>query len=158
MPNDNGSLIILDTKSVRTNASKTLTFLNNTIPKLLSHTVNIVFLGEEHDNEIDKNVATGVLTNPPSIIPGATRAILERGLAYPINGGMTVRQEAMDQGLNRQARSKKLADMIIDAITNHGITLIYIACGSNHGQEIYDSLQKRLTVNWGYIIKPASTD
>jgi Cft2 family RNA processing exonuclease len=63
----------------------------------------------------------------------------------------------MDQGLNRRARSKKIAEMVMDAFSN-GIEMVYVVCGSAHGQEIFDDLNKRWTENFTYILKPSATD
>ena len=148
----------LDIGSVKSNALKTINFLKAKLPSSASHAVNVIFLGEEHGNLVDVPVAGHILMNPPVLNTNNTRVIFERGLNYPIGVGMDRRTETINYGLNHKARSKKMAEMIQDAFDEHNKELVYIACGVNHAQEIFDALIKTMRTNFGFIVKPSSTD
>ncbi|RBO82195.1 hypothetical protein [Marinomonas aquiplantarum] len=158
MPKDSGTYNKLDTKSVRNDVTKSVTYLKNKLPSLVSHPLNVIFLGEEHRNQVDVGVAQQILSHPPVLHEGETRVIFERGLEYPIANGMDEREDRMDPGLTHKARSKLIAGMIQDAFDEHDKNLVYVACGMNHAVEIFDALNKTMLTNFGFIVKPSSTD
>lgn len=85
------------------------------------------------------------------------RVTFERQLNNVYNAGASFhspRTETYDPALNRKARSKLIADMIRDAFENHDVRMAYAPCGSAHGQEIYDDLNKRSQSRFIYILKP----
>lgn len=153
-----GTYTKLDINSVKSSSDKTIAFLKNKLPQLASHTVNVIFLGEEHRNNIDEAVTTSILLNPPVLIANETRVILERGLAYAAAQGMDMRQEAFEANLSRLERSAKIAFMIQDAFDEHDKKLVYVACGSAHAEEIFNALNKTMKTNFGFIAKLSSTD
>lgn len=89
------------------------------------------------------------------------RVIFERTLdgTYVAGRAFTERDkvEPIDEGLNRQARSKVIADIALDSLKD-GIEGIYIVCGSAHAEEIFTSLSKRAPEKVTFIAKMSSTD
>jgi hypothetical protein len=158
MPSSNkGKYKVLDLKSVNNSAQKTITFLNNKLPALASHSTTIIFLGEQHCNEIDVDVSREILLHPPVLVAGSTRVILEKGLIYLTVEGTDEKTEP-DKGLGPVARNGVIAQMIQDAIVNSGKTVVYVACGADHAQPVFNVLNKTLNQNFGFIVKPSSTD
>jgi hypothetical protein len=154
-----GNEVVLDLSSVKDSAKKTIKFLNTKLSAIHPQKWAVVFLGEQHGNEIDQQVTRAMLTNPPLSKPGM-RVIFERGLDGRYVAGdafASEKTEPTDFGQNRQARSKKLAEMVMDAFSN-GIEMVYVVCGSAHGEEIFEDLNKRWTENFTYILKPSVTD
>jgi hypothetical protein len=153
---------MIDISSVKKNATNTIKFLNDKLSKRTSNQRNVVvFLGEMHGNAIDQNVTRAMLADPPIIDPGNSRVIFERGLDQIYVYGLSFtshRVEATNLGLNRLSRSQLIAEMIDDAFQNHGVTTVYVPCGSAHEKEIYDSLNKRCMVRFTYISKLSSQD
>lgn len=164
MPNY-GSYSKLDMESVKSDAGKTIAYLNKVIPSIVEKQRKpyvVVFLGETHRNPVDNNVTSEILLAPPVVVPNTTRLIFERTLdqTYPLHTPAfnSVRVEPVDHGLSPIERSKKMADMIQDAFDNHGMTMVYIPCGSAHAEDIYNSMNKRFGHRFLFIVKMSSTD
>ena len=122
-----------------------------------------MFLGETHRNAVDQEVTREMLSRPPLVNSDASknRVIYERLLdqlypASPNDFGST-RTEPND-ARTPTARSKVIADMILDAFDEHDIKVVYLPCGSAHAEEIFNGLDKRSQVKFTYIVKMSSTD
>ncbi len=161
MPQDNGKYVLVDIASVKSSAQKTITYLEKKLPQIPTRRLTVVFLGETHNNAVDQAVTQAMLAGPPLVKPGMTRVIFERQLNNVYAPGVafhSIRTEPIDLSLNRQARSKVIADMVLDAFDNHGMELVYVVCGSAHAVEIFDGLNKRCVEAFTYISKLSSTD
>jgi hypothetical protein len=154
-----GTYVELDIASVKANAQKTVTYLTKKIPQISRRRLTVVFLGEEHRNAVDEEVTQAMLAGPPIVKPGM-RVIFERLLDNVYIAGAAFgseRTEAINLALGRQARSTVIAAMIQDAFDN-GIELVYVACGSAHAVEIFNSMDKRCTESFTFVVKLSSTD
>jgi hypothetical protein len=158
---DLGNFVEIDMDSVKSNADKATKYLKDKLSKRTSnHSLVVVFLGETHGNAVDRAVTQAMLTSPPIVHPGHSRVLFERqlGAGYVCGASFeSEREERIDLSLSRKARSKLIADMVLDLFEN-GDTLIYIPCGSAHSREIYDALNKRAQNPFTYICKMSSTD
>ncbi|HQR97487.1 MULTISPECIES: hypothetical protein [unclassified Polaromonas] len=157
-----GKDVKVDFSSVKKSAANTVTFLGKKLPKIPMRRFGVIFLGERHNDPLDQAVTSAVLLNPPVMKAGLTRVIFERGLdnvaAYiPSPAFADTRVEPMHV-LSAKARSSYIADMILDAFTNHGRDLVYVVCGSAHAMEIFHSLDKRFGHAFTYIYKMSSTE
>ena len=142
-----GTFVQLDISSVKTKAEKTATFLKNKLSNKTSmQPLVVVFLGEQHKNATDMATTQAVLTNPPLTIAGSTRVVFERLLNnnYVPAAVFNVRTEPVNTQLSKKARSVLIADMVQDAFDNHGMQIVYVVCGSEHAQEIFHNLDKRM--------------
>jgi hypothetical protein len=74
-----GNEVVLDLSSVKDSAAKTIKYLNSTLSAMHPQKWAVVFLGEQHRNEIDREVTQAMLADPPLAKPGM-RVIFERGL------------------------------------------------------------------------------
>jgi hypothetical protein len=158
---DSGNYVALDLASVKTSEEKTVEFVTKAISGRKSNQrFVVIFLGETHNNTVDTGVTSKLLQKPPLTHPGHTRLILERGLQYVSGVGIdSEKTEPTDPGASRSKRSKVIANMIIDAFSeDNRFTLIYIACGSAHCEEIYVALNKRMKNRFTFIAKPSCTD
>lgn len=148
---------VLNISNVRNSDKNTIAFLKAILPRLVSHEYNVIFLGETHRDAVDVEVTKHLLLNLPVIKENATRVILERSLNYVVGNPADYREEKFNND-RRAKRSVKIADMILDAFNNNGKKLVYVACGSEHGKEVYKSLNKRVRGNFGFIFKPSRND
>ncbi|PTX59465.1 hypothetical protein C8N46_10953 [Kordia periserrulae] len=147
----------LDINSVKNKSSKLVSFLNHKLKSLATHSINIIFLGETHNNQIDQTVTRELLINPPVVTPNDTRIILERGLnqVYNVFSALTDQRTEPHLNLNRQERSDLIAKMVLTAIKQDDKKTIYIVCGEEHSKEIYESLDKQKIENSIFISKPS---
>lgn len=151
-----GSYKALNIASVRQDSKKTIEFLKNYLNTTTTfHKLIVIFLGESHSNQTDIDVTKEILIHPPLIDEYPSMLYLERGLQY-VHNFRSYRQEAIEEGMNRQARSKMMADKIQDYFTNNDVTLIYVACGDAHGLEIFNAMNKRMRESFTFIHKPSS--
>ena len=162
----NGTRVQLNLASVKTDAKKTIAFVQNTLSNKSSlHDLVVVFLGEQHGNAIDQAVTSAMLANPPIAVQGRTRVIFERLLNEVVgyNAGAAFQDERTEpvnltREMNFKTRSVFIADMIMDAFAEHDMRVVYMVCGSAHDQDIFRSLDKRCSQRFTYISKPSSTD
>lgn len=156
---DEGKYKVLKLDSVKGNSNKIITLLKNTLPGLYKGKRMIVFLGEQHTSTVDQEVTAAMLANPPLTGPAATdnRIIYERGLTskYPLisHSFGSTRTEGSAVTVGNTARSAIIGDMILDAFANHGVTVIYMPCGSKHATEVFDYVNKRSPDAFDFIYK-----
>jgi hypothetical protein len=156
-----GTFVSLDIGSVKTKADKTVTYLKNKLTNKTSlQPLVVVFLGEMHGNAVDTAVTQALLTNPPLAVPLTTRVVFERLLnnTYVPAVIFNVRTEPVNAGLSKKARSVLIADMVQDAFANHGMTVVYVVCGSEHAGEIFHNLDKRMMNSFSFLCKMSSTE
>jgi uncharacterized protein (UPF0264 family) len=48
--------------------------------------------------------------------------------------------------------------MVKDAIDNNNMEIIYVICGSAHGDEVFDYLNREMVEKFVYVLKMSSTD
>jgi hypothetical protein len=123
----------------------------------------VIFLGEKHRDVFDEQFTEEILMTPPIFNTGQTGVIFERGLdnRYILSRiwqGQYQRTEPFIEHLTPNARNKHIAEMIIDAFSNHDQNVIYMVCGSRHSKGIFDVMSKKCTRNFIYISKLSHTD
>jgi hypothetical protein len=147
---------------VRGNAKKSADLLRNQLPQVHVRDLMVIFLGETHENSIDRSVISAVLDNLPIANDKTTRVIFERELrkCYTDARGATIREEKFDPDhpLPIAARNAVIGDMVIDACAKEGMSVVYIVCGSEHARPIFDYMNKKMDKRFTYISKLSDTD
>ena len=154
-----GKYKILDLWSVKGSASKTVTLLKNLIPQNIKQDHAVVFLGENHGSDVDAEVTKAIVANPPKYSANANenRVMFERGLrektehqttapryqGSPTSDVFGAEKLEKSEGGQRAARSLNMAQWILTAFEDEGIKYYYVACGSEHAQEVFDGLDSK---------------
>jgi hypothetical protein len=157
-----GVLQTVSFSSVKGSPAKTVELLQNLLKNDKPvHRNVVIFLGEEHNNAIDTQVTRSVLRCPPLVSRGRTRVIFEHGLGNRYGTLSTsidsVRDEPSD-GKHMWQRNIRFANMITDAFDDGDMDIVYLVCGSDHVQGVFNELDARAGVPFTMVAKRSCTD
>lgn len=150
--------VTIDLKNVKSSPDRIVPFLNNYIKNFVPGggvDLLVIFLGEDHGSEVDREVTKRILANPPLPVGPRSYVFYERLLegvyAAHANFGGKILKEGVQLELRRYQRSEKIAEKINNVADD--MDCIYIVCGSAHATEIYDRLVSIFQGRFVYLTK-----
>ena len=151
------TLKTLKTQNVQQSADKTLPFLRRELEKYANNRLVVVFLGEAHQNAVDRQVTTSVLVDPPLEGRQGTGLVWEAGLKnrYPnVSNRFTwCREERDNQGQGPVVRNSVIGELVLQGLSHSDV--LYVACGADHAEPVFGYITKKIQ-NLTFLLKPSA--